>query len=288
MGLDYETFANIMNRHIFQSERQDLLRTLVNYPERFIGLFRPTRPESKLFQHIFQAREIKFGDAMEEIIGLILEGEGFIPQNKQIATNLECDHYFLFPDRSRALLIEQKIRDDHDSTKRQGQWENFKLKVEMLFSRHKNNLVAVFYFVDPSLHKNRRFYASKIADLKEDLGLDSIYLWYGNELFVELGLAQNWEQLVTWLKRWKSEIPTLPSVNWETPEAIGELKELVQSEPQLWLKFARCLPLWQEGIVNLLFPTREGLLEIVEALQRQQDKKAQKAAKVLLEHLRNY
>ncbi|MFN3422757.1 MAG: HpyAIV family type II restriction enzyme [Armatimonadota bacterium] len=285
MNLDYETFATIMNRHIFQSERRDLLQTLIAYPQRFVGLFRPTRPESKLFQHIFQAREIKFGDAMEEIIGLMLEGAGFIPQGKHIATGLECDHYFLFPDREHALLIEQKVRDDHDSTKRQGQWKNFEEKVQVLFSRHKDKLTAVLYFIDPSLHKNRNFYTSKIAGLKESLGLDRIYLLYGEELFVKLGIAQSWEQLVTWLKEWKNAIPVMPDVNWETQEAIDELKELAKNEPQLWLKFALCSPLWQEGIVDVLFPTRKGLLEIVKALQEQQDKKAQEAAKSLLKRL---
>lgn len=288
MGLDYETFANIMNHHIFQSEREDLLRTLVNHPERFVGLFRPTRPESKLFQHIFQAREIKFGDAMEEIIGLMLESAGFVPQERRIAADLECDHYFLFPDRKRALVIEQKVRDDHDSTKRRGQWENFEFKVRTLFLKHKDDLMAVFYFVDPSLHKNRNFYASKIARLKENLGFDGIYLWYGRELFMGLGLAQYWDQLVTWLKRWKSEIPAMPDVNWEISEAIAELKELTRREPQLWLRFARCALLWQEGIVDSLFPTRKGLQEIIKALQAQQDEKAQRAAKALLECLRTY
>lgn len=283
MRLEYETFAGIMNKHIFQSERQDLLRTLVDYPERFVGLFRPTRPESKLFQHIFQAREIKFGDAMEEIIGLILEKAGFIPQDKRITKDLECDHYFLFPDRKKALLIEQKIRDDHDSTKRRGQWENFKIKVQELLFKHEGRLMAFFYFIDPSLHKNRNFYASKINELRESSGLDEIYLCYGKELFTKLGFAHVWDQLVTWLKQWKSEIPVMPDVNWETPEAIAELKEIAQSEPQLWLKFARCSPLWQEGIVNALFPTRRGLQEIIKTLKMQQNKKAQEAARALYE-----
>lgn len=286
MRLEYETFANIMNRHIFQSERRDLLRTLVEHPERFVGLFRPTRPESKLFQHIFQAREIKFGDAMEEIIGLILGQAGFIPQDKRITADLECDHYFLFSDRQKALLIEQKIRDDHDSTKRRGQWENFEVKVQKLFSKHGGRLMAVFYFVDPSLHKNRSFYTSKITELRKSLGFDEIYLCYGEELFTKLGFAQAWDQLVTLLKRWKSEIPVMPDVNWEALEAISELKELAQSEPQLWLKFARCSPLWDEGIVDVLFPTHRGLQEIIKTLQGQQNEKAQKAAVILLDRLK--
>jgi len=253
--LDYEEFKRIMNKHIFQSERQDLLRALVSKPERFVGLFRPSTPEGKIFQHIFQAREIKFGDAMEEVVGLLLQEYGYLPQDKRITENLECDHYFFYPDGGHALLIEQKVRDDHDSTKRHGQWNNFEAKVKVLFQRHERSLTAIFYFVDPSLRKNRAFYSGKVVNLRENLGLETIHLWYGEELFSKLTRFEDWERLVNWLKRWKREIPVMPDINWETKEAIDELQQIARSEPQLWLKFANLSHLWDEGIVRVLFPT---------------------------------
>ena len=286
--MDYEEFKRIMNKNIFQSERQDLLRALVRNPERFVGLFRPSTPESKIFQNIFQAREIKFGDAMEEVIGLLLQECGYLPQNKRITEDLECDHYFLHPDGRHALLIEQKVRDDHDSTKRRGQWSNFETKVKVLFQKHEKNLTAVFYFVDPSLHKNRAFYSGKVVSLRKNLGLETIYLWYGEELFSNLTCPENWERLINWLKQWKREIPVMPDINWETREAIDELQQTARSEPQLWLKFANLSHLWDEGIVRVLFPTGKGLQAIIVTLESLDNPRAKRAAEVLKRKLEAY
>jgi len=39
-----------------------LLEKVAKNPERFIGLFRPTKPPAKLLQHYTQSQEIRFGD----------------------------------------------------------------------------------------------------------------------------------------------------------------------------------------------------------------------------------
>ncbi|MFN4073091.1 MAG: hypothetical protein ACK4G4_06715, partial [Thermus sp.] len=187
----------------------------------------------------------------------------------------------------RALLIEQKVRDDHDSSKRRGQWENFERKVQELFSEHGDKLMAVFYFIDPSLRKNRNFYTDNISKLRERWGLDSIFLCYGDELFVRLGIEQSWDMLVAWLKKWKNSIPVMPDVSWETEEAIKDLKEHARKEPRMWLKLAHTSSLWEQGIINVLFPTGKGLLEIAEALSKQQNELARRAGKSLLERTRN-
>ncbi len=288
--MTYEQFVAILNRHIFQEERRALLEVLVTHPERFVGLFRPSKPESKLFQHIFQAREIKFGDAMEEIVSVMLQHHGYRPQNKRIAEGLECDHYFLFPKDDRALLIEQKVRDDHDSTKRRGQWRNFEEKVLTLASKHPKGLLAVFYFLDPTFRKNQRFYAQQAKALQEKLLQErllsvQVCLWYGEELFKYLTHTDDWRNLIGWLKCWKESLPTLPDVNWETEEALQEICEIARSAPQIWRRFATCESLWNEGVVDVLFPSRQGLQEVLKVLSAQQTKEAERAAAALRERL---
>lgn len=283
--MDYKTFAAILNSHIFHEERLELLHTLVKHPKRFVSLFRPTKPESKLFQHILQAREIKFGDALEEIVGKLLEWHGYCPQNKRITKDLECDHYFLFPSSDRALLIEQKVRDDHDSTKRRGQWNNFEAKVQILHTRHGDQLTAVLYFVDPFFFKNRNFYQDHVIRLRNALRLQEVHLWYGQELFERLMTPDSWERLIAWLKCWRADLPILPDVNWETPEAIAELRQIAQTQPSFWLQFARCSLLWEEGIVDVLFPSRKGLQAILEVLQQMQGRSAKQAAQELQNRL---
>ena len=68
---------------------------------------------------------------------------------------MECDHYALSPNQDFGLLIEQKVRDDQDSSKARGQWRNnFAPKVRALCYKHDGKLIAVTYFVDPVFRKN--------------------------------------------------------------------------------------------------------------------------------------
>jgi Mg2+ and Co2+ transporter CorA len=65
--MEYKFFRNILNKQIFESSKSDLLEKLSKYPERYIGLFRPTKPKAKILQNLLQSNEIRFGDALEII-----------------------------------------------------------------------------------------------------------------------------------------------------------------------------------------------------------------------------
>ena len=136
--MDYDKFCSILNKHIFKEEKKELLKKLADRPERFVGLFRPTKPDAKIFQHLLQSHEIRFGDAMEEIISEFLKDWGFrilpkkvVPDPKNPKKSLDIDQYFT--DGSTYYFIEQKVRDDHDSTKKRGQISNFEAKLEFLY-----------------------------------------------------------------------------------------------------------------------------------------------------------
>lgn len=159
--MEYEAFRDILNETLLGRERAQLLERMSKNPKRFVGLFRPSVPKNKLLQNILQNREILFGNAMERIIKAILSEYHYIMQDPQISPLLKCDLYFLAPNKKNVYLVEMKMRDDHDSTKRRGQWSNFDSKVRVLHNRHKENLTAVFYFLDPSLRKNHNFYEKK-------------------------------------------------------------------------------------------------------------------------------
>ena len=75
--MNYEKFCEILNKHIFEDEKKELLRRIAERPERFIGLFRPTKPGAKVLQHLLQSHEIRMGGALEEIIEEILKYLGF-------------------------------------------------------------------------------------------------------------------------------------------------------------------------------------------------------------------
>ena len=48
--MNYQKFCDILNKHIFEREKEEILRKIANNPERFIGLFRPTKPSLKILQ----------------------------------------------------------------------------------------------------------------------------------------------------------------------------------------------------------------------------------------------
>jgi hypothetical protein len=86
--------------------------------------------------------------------------------NKVITKDLTSDHeeynidqLFKNPKNGIIYLIEQKVRDDHDSTKKRGQFNNFEVKYYEVSRQYSSNkIIPIMWFIDPSLVKNRRYY----------------------------------------------------------------------------------------------------------------------------------
>ncbi|HIE28292.1 TPA: hypothetical protein EYP66_13490 [Candidatus Poribacteria bacterium] len=60
--MDYIIFRDIFNSTIFESSKKDLLEKVAKYPNRYIGLFRPTKPKAKLLQKKLNILIGKYGD----------------------------------------------------------------------------------------------------------------------------------------------------------------------------------------------------------------------------------
>ena len=117
--LDYEKFKKIFDEKIFAKSKPDLLKKVAEYPDRYVGLFRPTKPEAKLLQNLLQSNEIRFGDAFEVAIKQYFINEGWQPLPQKITSKegdaLDIDQLLIKDDK--VLFIEQKVRDDHDQPK---------------------------------------------------------------------------------------------------------------------------------------------------------------------------
>ena len=116
--MEYNDVVTVLNRHIFEGDKRSLLEKIAKNPERYIGLFRPTKPKAKLLQNILQSHEIRFDDAMESLIEQMLADVGFpnLPKNLQSvdSDSLSIEQYFT--NGEKFFFMEQKVRDDHDST----------------------------------------------------------------------------------------------------------------------------------------------------------------------------
>ncbi len=234
--MNYQKFCTILNKHIFESKKKELLRRIADNPERFIGLFRPTKPSAKILQYLLQSHEIRMGDALEEIIEEIIKNMKFNILPKNIVTEegeqLLLDQYFT--DGKICYFIEQKVRDDHDSTKKRGQMSNFETKLEILHKRHRSKLVGIMYFIDPDLSKNKNYYVEELRRLEKFYGI-KLYLFYGKELFDHFQQPDIWNNILSWLKEWKSSLPELPEINFDIApkESFEEIKDL---ELRTWRK----------------------------------------------------
>ncbi|WP_033161352.1 HpyAIV family type II restriction enzyme [[Mycoplasma] collis] len=211
MFLTYEEFANRLIKKISlnKSFYINLLITMINNPERYCGLFRLSNIETKLIQNITQSNEIKFGNFIEEITTVYLSLMGYKIREKKLILNnkknkLLSDQFF---EKDNILyLLEQKIRDDHDSSKKRGQISNFFNKIKEIKEKYpEQELMAIMWFVDNSLIKNKNFYKNEID--KFHFEKTKIFLFYGEEFFnLLINGKKAWEEIISYLIKLKKFI----------------------------------------------------------------------------------
>lgn len=257
--MDYSLFKQIFNETIFEKSKADLLEKIADNPSRYIGLFRPTKPKAKLLQNLLQSHEIRFGDAFEKIIECYLQLNGCepLPKYYQLANGdfINIDQCFRYNDK--VYFIEQKIRDDHDSTKKRGQIQNFEKKLNLLLTKYsENELVGIFYFIDPELTKNKRFYLNELEKMSRDYNVET-HIFYGQPLFDYLQMPVVWSEILDYLSKWKKEIPDLPEINFDLDPSVT-FEEIKDLKPIVYRKLFTNEQIFNE-IILTLFPTRKTL-----------------------------
>lgn len=250
----YEKFKNTFNSKIFEKSKAALIKKIADDPNRYIGLFRPTRPKVKILQNLLQSHEIRFGDAFEEVIEKYFIDLGYeILEKKLINSNSEALNLDqCFKCKSKVYFVEQKIRDDHDSTKKRGQIENFKKKLsEMINKYNKESIIGVFYFVDPDRTKNKKYYQLELVKMTQDYNTE-LHLFYGGELFEFLGHKDVWHEILGHLEQWKKELPDLPETNFDI-HAENSFEEIKDLPPRVYRKIFQEDVMFNE-IILAIFP----------------------------------
>lgn len=262
--MEYATFKKIFNEIIFEKSKADLLEKISSAPSRYIGLFRPTKPKAKILQNLLQSHEIRFGDAFEKIIEEYLKLKDCTILQKKYKNldeeTLNIDQCFQQSDK--IFFIEQKVRDDHDSTKKRGQIDNFEKKLNVLLNEYEEgNLVGIFYFIDQELQKNKKFYTTELEKISNDYNVKT-HIFYGKSLFEYLGFVEIWDEIIEYLKNWKNEIPDLPEINFDTDEkhTFEEVKDL---NPLVFRKLSENEEIFKE-IVLTLFPEKKTLKLLID------------------------
>ena len=121
--------------------------------------------KEKIIQYAYTSINIKFGNLAEKVVKDILVSYGAIYYNRRLKDK-DIDQFFSY--QNKTYFIEQKIRDDHDSSKKVGQVENYNEKKQMI----KDLTNSACWFIDPSFKKNNNYYHKALG--KE--------LYYGKEI----------------------------------------------------------------------------------------------------------
>jgi len=206
--MQYSKFEQICEETISQEALVDLLRALAKSPFRFVGPFRIARPRTKVSGYLTQRQEIQLGSAIEQVYEVLLEERGFHQLDIELTDGngraLKADQVARSP-AGHIILIEQKLRDDHDSTKRKGQIQNFREKLEALRRQHhQDRILGFFHFEEVAPQKNKSYYGAEIRQIEEEIENTEMHLTYDGELFQRLEIPEAWDELMGHLKRGKN------------------------------------------------------------------------------------
>lgn len=186
------------------------------------------------------------------MIKTLLQDIGYeiLPERLQndLGEYLTIDQYFT--DGETYYFIEQKVRDDHDSTKKRGQIENFEKKLGILQEKHGDQLAGIMYFIDPDMHKNKTYYLSELSSFSAIYSVE-LHLLYGSQLSAYMKKPEYWEALLSWLTKWKEDLPDFPEINMDISpdESFEEVKDLA---PRYWRKIIFNDDLWDQGIMHVI------------------------------------
>ena len=209
--ISYTEFLKILHSYISYGDDfyYDLLCKIIDYPSRYCGLFRLSNIRSKLLQNVTQSREIKFGDFIEELSTEYISILGYRNFAKDLGYDsngdkLNVDQYFT--DGQKIYFCEMKIRDDHDSTKKRGQYENFQKKLSFIKLQHPNQIIdGSMWFVDETLIKNKKYYLQMMKDEPIDSRIN-LHLYYGSEFFRNLANGDEaWNEIINYLEEYRLE-----------------------------------------------------------------------------------
>lgn len=200
-------FTYIPNTPVNKEKLVDLQKKIIteitkpSNRNRFLSTFRLANSKDKLSQFFLTKNEIKLGDAFEEVTKAYLIENDFKVLNGRVLSQegnfLDIDLYFKKNDI--IYVLEQKIRDDHDTTKKAGQVSNLIRKYNSVVNLSGDNLVYTgFFFVDPLFVKNKLFYENSLSEIT-----NNYKVFYGKDLFDKLEISKSWVELISYFEDWK-------------------------------------------------------------------------------------
>lgn len=188
--LDYDYVDKELNNiiNLNQEFYLNLLKKMIEKPERFIDTLSISNKREQISANIAISKKIKFGYFLENLFQRIFTSFGFeILPNKINNYKNSSKVDILMKKENTIFLIEQKVRDDHDNSKKVGQIQNYFEKINAIRNVYPNyNIKSYFWFISEWFTKNRNYYQNKIKEFNDDNKWQQSFLVYAHELFATL------------------------------------------------------------------------------------------------------
>ena len=192
--MDKKRIKEIFDKHFSKLGEYFDEKVIQNKDKLFNDFYRiPLTIKDLISGTIFNTCNIRYGDFLEEIINEFLMENGV---NISLVDKKKGNYDLLFKIDDILYVGEIKIRDNHDSTKKQGQISNLIEKASLQKEKNPNiKVIAIFFFIDPNEKKNGKFYLDQLNLCVEKHIFDDGKVFYGDEIFKELGFYKEWNKL---------------------------------------------------------------------------------------------
>ncbi len=191
--MDIKKIKKIFKRHFGEKICDFIInKSIKKEAETFDLLYNPPFSNKyRIIGSIFTTSNIRYGDFLEEVINEFLKENG-----ANLVKSENSKYYDLFFEKNNKLYVgEIKIRDNHDSTKKVGQIENLILKAKIEKTSNKNReVIAIMNFISPFDKKNHNYYKNRLTDAVREKYFDDFKVFFGDELFHELGIIEEWNK----------------------------------------------------------------------------------------------
>ena len=260
----------ILDACILRGEKVGWVTKIVEQPDKFVG-FLHDDPVNALWAHAHRSRSARKGHALERICYLILLSFGFlIPKDEMPPSrsggHLKIDQLFIDRLTNTVYVGEEKLRDNHDNTKKDGQLGNLREKLRWAVEYYSSayNIIGFLHFFDPYERKSLKYYERKCNEIGRELGIE-VKVFYGDEFFAYLGHPGTLQILQEWYETWRQNRPNL-NIDCDL-SAVESARDLEQVEAKTWYKLLDNEKLWEKGIVKALFSTGQTLRLVCESLR---------------------
>lgn len=288
------SYNKIMNEYVPSDFIESTIKKLADTPERLIGVLHANTFELGSITSFGYSRNNSFGNAIEGVFKEIVRSNGWTaeptkyvlseyhlntplpPGKKSLAVDQVFSH------GNTIVFIEQKIRDDHDTSKWRGQWDNFSLKLSALTEIYsEKRVVGVMWMIDDNFRRNEINYQRMIDGLDNDLRSNAI-LCYGESIDNVFNNIDGQKQayfrkFFDFLVQWHNENVKVPEMNFDKfpYDSIRAFEKL--NERQALNFFGN--PDITEQVFPIIFPNRQ-TLKIYLMILKKIEKPSQKEKRI--------